>query len=436
MEMDMEMDADENNRSNEMIEMIIDERPERNGMDESIYDKLKNEVEMLTSYHLTNDIQPKYYRGKLILELIYIQFIKTYSINCLIGNKHLGWMIELNDTRQLDVNDTQVKLQIELLLNCIIANSQVAIIPFYLVYPNENHANILIYRGGIYNTIEHFEPHGMTILTNNKDFLHKRNIAIEKLKYMIHIINQKLIKKNRPEKQITFITSNEVCPDIQGLQGLESQIPLNPNEGEGYCFAWSLFFTECVLKNPERPSHFIYNSLMNIFSEYSKTTRIPLNQVLKNVIKGYCYYIDSILFNNYNITMEGYDNLSPEQKNESNMKIEYLMMREIRNFNKRLKYQYDHINRDLVSHSKLYKSNTMRSHTKINPDKKYNVFSQKRESKISEKRGLINSIRQLGGKKYKRTNKRKTIKTINRKYINRNYINKNRNKKTIRKYRK
>ena len=97
------------------------------------------------------------------------------------------------------------------------------------------------------------------------------------------MLNSNLIKIKK--KTVTLISSNVVCPHIYGLQGLESLSTRvkYPLQGKGYCAAWSMFFTELVLKNPTVPT----NELLNIIiSKFDKNMEKKSNY-LRQIIVGY-----------------------------------------------------------------------------------------------------------------------------------------------------
>ena len=127
-------------------------------------------------------------------------------------------------------------------------------------------------------------------------------VPIVKINKLETIKRKKLRIIKHPE--VNLIHSNEVCPRIYGLQALETGSVLTKivdKEPEGYCAAWSLFFTELSLKNPDIPSSELLNYIYNILE------RMSINQksnYLKEIIRGYSVFINekinkyfSIFFN-------------------------------------------------------------------------------------------------------------------------------------------
>ena len=83
---------------------------------------------------------------------------------------------------------------------------------------------------------------------------------------------------------IKYTQSNDVCPYVNGMQNLEgiSRLIKTAAEPSGYCSAWSMFFTELCLKNPEIPSSVL---LDNIYDKLVNTENAA--DYLKKVIRGY-----------------------------------------------------------------------------------------------------------------------------------------------------
>jgi hypothetical protein len=163
------------------------------------------------------------------------------------------------------------------LVDCIKnVNSEVIIIPVQLLLePGKGHANILIYRKKL-NQIEHFEPHGRQFLGNQK--MQQYNEIIERwIQFFVLQLNSKLKIVFKKQRDVRFINSSEVCPRIDGLQTLEAWSNLTniaDLEPGGYCTAWSLFFTELCLKNPEVPSSELMNYIFNILERMDNITKM------------------------------------------------------------------------------------------------------------------------------------------------------------------
>jgi hypothetical protein len=148
------------------------------------------------------------------------------------------------------------------------------------------HANVFIYRKHL-NQLEHFEPQ-MTSEYNDVVL----NVEIEKF---IRIFNDKLMIVNGGNPVI-FVDAMQICPKRDGftvgLQQLEvfsDLLLVKDVEPNGYCLAWSMFFTELCLQNPEIPSSII---LEQIFENLNRLSLSDASNYLRNVIRGYAGFIN------------------------------------------------------------------------------------------------------------------------------------------------
>jgi hypothetical protein len=108
----------------------------------------------------------------------------------------------------------------------------------------------------------------------------------KKLLLFTSILNDELKKDNLHE--VEYIEASQVCPYIEGLQILELKSQLNRSKTEppGYCAAWSMFFMELCLKNPNISSSDILTNIYNYL-----TTKPDASDYLRRVIRGYSGYI-------------------------------------------------------------------------------------------------------------------------------------------------
>jgi hypothetical protein len=201
------------------------------------------------------------------------------------------------------------------LAQCIKRKVSIILIPVSLAFSKDNntnpkwHANLLIYRRK-FNTIEHFEPHGQM-------FKSAQNMST-RIYYEIHeqinYLNDLLAKEELPTVQL--ISSQETCPRLKGLQSLEGQHgKTRRKEHEiGYCAAWSLFFMELALCNPDLTSSELYNIIFRKFKEDD----VKMGNYLLDVIRGYTRMINEkvvkfmhILFGYQQVTVENlYDSMN------------------------------------------------------------------------------------------------------------------------------
>lgn len=231
-----------------------------------------------------NNILRKWSAFDIVDTLFYLYLFNKYKQNCLIkyqgviSKRALG--VELIISKSISNKDNTIyqkhlRVVSKQLSNCINKDPDSIIIPLYLKDQRDGHANLLIYRKKDH-IIEHFEPHGSEFLGKSD-----RNIIKIRLNEFIDLLNVNL-KNTHPSGLVTLVPSNVVCPYINGLQSLEEKSKQR-NEGPGYCAAWSMFFTELILKNPTIPS----DELLNIvITKFEKEPEKQANY-LRNIITGY-----------------------------------------------------------------------------------------------------------------------------------------------------
>jgi len=174
-------------------------------------------------------------------------------------------------------------------VECIKNNSNIFIIPI-TIHEMENrkvvagHANCLIYRRQ-YNHIEHFEPHGQEY--NHGEQSQNINYILSKF---IERINENIGKMGHAP--ITLIRSSNVCPNHQGFQSLESRSSFlkTPEEPDGYCGAWSMFFAEMCFKNPTKTSNELIRYILNSIPRDKN-----MNDYLRELIRGYSQLVNDKL---------------------------------------------------------------------------------------------------------------------------------------------
>ena len=256
--------------------------------------------------------------------MFYLYLFKKYKSNCFLHDKNfgrriLGMSILINETYEpQEVKEAQDQLDSlsKILVDCITnLDTKIIIVPVQLRFSDGGgHANVLIYRKKL-NQIEHFEPHGRKFSRNEDDVNNK--IIEQWMKLFVLKINTRLQLIKQPA--VKLIESSEVCPYIDGLQNLEGWSNLTTIAGvepPGYCAAWSMFFTELCLKNPEIPSSVLMNYIFNTFQSMSNSEKM---NYLKKVIRGYSVFINQkinkyfSIFFNCGLTIQKIKLLSPSE---------------------------------------------------------------------------------------------------------------------------
>ena len=233
----------------------------------------------------------------LLANLFYLYLFKKYKMNCTVVSQdkyfmHLRLEIIENIPKILeDQQNDMIKNYANNIAKCIINGSKIIIIPLTFFVNDGAHANLLIYRENT-NEIEHFEPHGNEYSGPSSHLVRQK--LNEYLEEFVKQIN-KYIEDNKEEgeivEKIILVKAHDVCPVKRGVQALEgdSTIPINTLiEPSGYCEAWSMFFTELCLKNPEIPSKDVYKAIMEKTELYDNK-----NDYLRNVIRGYTNFINN-----------------------------------------------------------------------------------------------------------------------------------------------
>lgn len=231
--------------------------------------------------------------GFLEIETIFqLYLLKKYRSKCIPysdgdfidGNRILGITLNLklryNSFEEENIRKHFMRLA-KNIANCIKRGEKTIIIPLSYERGKTGHANILIYRRKT-NELEHFEPHGSDYMSD----IRLQEVSKKFLLSFTSILNDELKKDNLPE--VKYIEASQVCPYIEGLQNLElkSQLKLSKNEPPGYCAAWSMFFMELCLKNPDISSRDILTNIYNYLS-----TKSDAYDYLRKMIRGYSGYI-------------------------------------------------------------------------------------------------------------------------------------------------
>jgi hypothetical protein len=229
--------------------------------------------------HGKQEIKQKY-RGYGFFQDIYLIYLmKKYKSACYtmsisqFGNIEIPVVVNIDDEKP--PTSDEMGNFVEKIYNCIVKKSiPIVVIPLLIIDPSEkdaNHYNVLIYRRDKHQ-IEHFEPHGKYYGSDYTKF----EVIRDHINYYIDELNSQLTN-NANMDPVGFITSEQVCPMIKGLQSNEELGRLilklkNIKSGEsvkhdyepgGFCTIWGLFFIELVLKNPDMSSSDLLRAVMD-----------------------------------------------------------------------------------------------------------------------------------------------------------------------------
>jgi hypothetical protein len=250
--------------------------------------------------------------------MFYLYLLKKYRSPCFLTETSgdfweiLGMNLNIREVYPADetarINSYLERLA-KNLVKCINNDVNIIIIPVSLLYHYRNgetsgHANVLIYRKK-FNHIEHFEPYGKISSLKYK----KMNKSTELfIKLFVECVNVELFKKKVPAHQqskitpIELIDANHVCPYLLGFQSYEEKSDISRNleiEPTGYCSAWSMFFTELCLKNPDMTSSQIITSVFN-----SSLDKLSSKDYFRHIIRGYATFINEKISTYFNFLLD------------------------------------------------------------------------------------------------------------------------------------
>jgi len=245
------------------------------------------------------NIQP--FVSCFVLETIFFLYLfKKYKMNCVIKDVNyktsIGLIMQYDESEE-DMHPDRFKRAIypvaRQMFQCIVRGDPIIILPFtfiikYTKKSTEGHANLLIYRRNA-GHIEHFEPHGAEF-SGERFVFQSINYTLDLLLELLNgYIDSDNAKNASHMQHLQLIKASQICigDGVQKIEGL-STIPKNVLiEPDGYCSAWTMFFTELCLKNPEIPSRQINDAIMDKASLYQE------RDYLRNVIRGYTYFINN-----------------------------------------------------------------------------------------------------------------------------------------------
>ena len=253
--------------------------------------------------------------------MFYLYLLKKYKSPCFLtdttGNfwEILGVNLYIREFYS-EEETAKIKSYLERLakklVECINNDVNIIIIPLGLTLftpgnqEPDDHANLLIYRKK-FNHIEHFEPHGKTGSFGNEKFNNTIDLF---LKLFVECVNVELFKDKTPAQMknaapVELIESSRVCPRLRGLQSIEEESSLfkfQDIESGGYCAAWSMFFTELCLKNPDMTSSQIINSVFS--AAFMKSLFFTTEDYFRHIIRGYATFINEKISTYFKFLLE------------------------------------------------------------------------------------------------------------------------------------
>jgi hypothetical protein len=171
------------------------------------------------------------------------------------------------------------------------------IIPLFLngCKSDDGHANVLIFDKKM-NTIERFEPHGATGELSD-GLLESYNYPLldeELEKYFATIL-----------PGVKYLSSMMICPRF-GLQSIENLEDNRLGDPGGFCAAWSLFYLDARLSNPDIPQPILIDLLLHSLQQQNSEEKTK-NSKLIDFIRSY----------SDNILNKGFELLKQKPKKEN-----------------------------------------------------------------------------------------------------------------------
>ena len=213
-------------------------------------------------------------RVNFIISAMFLEKYQTAPISTIITQEGQGW----SEKKFLE----SVKFALE-------HNYKTLCIPVSIVFADyTGHQNLLIIKVDTREIIR-FEPHGSMLVS--KDI--KENEFVNNfLEDLTNKINNYLDLLKPNKRKFNYYEPITICPKInnnlrrEGFQSLEGvdRRPRQTNEGGGFCQLWSMFFMECILRNPDMDIKDVYKNAYTIMNDDPKYFR--------DVIRGYFIDID------------------------------------------------------------------------------------------------------------------------------------------------
>lgn len=260
-----------------------------------------------------------YYAGDTtILNLFLIYLMKRYGSNCAVTvnpqklkySQDFGFALEFveeNGLTPVEVSMTKLSEVRESLRECLRTNPPpVVIVPLVLKFVDAAgndrgaHSNMLIVRTAS-KTVEHFEPHGAYFMNQ----VANGAVITRTLKNVLTALLPPSYK---------LVESHTVCP-TRGLQTMEEKSTMLRNEqidGGGYCAAWSAFFAEMCLRNPQLSSQQVFRQLLDALERQSGEELGKKANALHRIIRSYCQRMGKVLYQYFAVVLQ---HALPEQGN-------------------------------------------------------------------------------------------------------------------------
>ena len=250
-------------------------------------------------YELGRNVEGHYYEPSEMFYLLYFMYLSAkYRKVCFhtkedISNIDNGILVDLDLTHDNEANlEQDINAFVANLLKCMLASNDRFVFPFIIMFGNtdDSHANLFIYHRdhddfnkATAHTVEHFEPHGPSALTD--PMYSKVTECLEKI-----------IDKLREVPQLAalnYLDIPAVCPRM-GVQTIETAERNRRSYEDGYCAGWTMLVTELMIENPVHTSKDITDILIGT-QPYVAKHGVKLQTYFLALMRGYTRAIEATL---------------------------------------------------------------------------------------------------------------------------------------------
>ena len=219
------------------------------------------------------NVDVEYSATGLVSEVLTLLFFEKYNAGCPMK------FIEIQEKSRW-----RLPKFLKSLKRCLELGEKTICVPL----SSANHMNLLIFKIDTREIIR-FEPHGEATQRNTKD---KMDIEFDTFcKKLTEDINEYLGLNNKGKRPFKFVPPANICPKVpnfesaykRGFQSMENVM----GGKQGFCQLWSMFFMECVLRNPDMDIRDVYKGAYEAMKDEPS--------FFLAVIKGYFIEVNELL---------------------------------------------------------------------------------------------------------------------------------------------
>ena len=241
----------------------------------------KKTLKLEKGFEFINELKKKgenvdieYYATGLVSEILTLLFFEKYNAGCPLK------FIEIFEKSKWSEEKFLKSLK-----RCLEIGEKTICVPI----ASKTHMNLLIIKVDTREIIR-FEPHGEATHRNVKD---KIDIEYDTFcKNLTKNINEYFSLNSEGKRPFKFVPPMNICPKLPNFgnvykRGFQSMENITGKLKIGVCQLWSMFFMECVLRNPDMDIKDVYKEA------YDKMKDEP--SFFLSVIKGYFVQVNELL---------------------------------------------------------------------------------------------------------------------------------------------